>query len=217
MPIRISKKKQYLKQNHSITVKVSKIYITLCMSNNGDVHTIESVPLSFWWQAIQAIYLQRKVVCFVLFCSYKIHRIGVLQMMFLMSLESSQQGGCMGLVPWRLDLRCKSSWILNDFSLKIKLNRSWKFRRNWNVPLVLLKRSWWAGFNGIYLVRFGFRMWEILVLKWFLLLKIQINPKNQKGKISWGRRNTWANSTGHTSYDECCFCYWSSPKGSTKI
>jgi hypothetical protein len=45
-------------------------------------------------------------------------------------------------------------------SLKIKLNCSWKFRRNWNVPLVLLERSWWAGFNGIHLVRFGFRRWE---------------------------------------------------------
>jgi hypothetical protein len=48
-------------------------------------------------------------------------------------------------------------------SLKIKLNRSWKLWRNWNVPLVLLERSWWAGFNGIYLVRFGFRMWQILI------------------------------------------------------
>jgi hypothetical protein len=55
-------------------------------------------------------------------------------------------------------------------SLKIKLNRSWKFQRNWNVPLVLLERSGWAGFNGIYLVRFEFRMSEILILKWFLLL-----------------------------------------------
>ncbi len=55
----------------------------------------------------------------------------------------------------------KSSWILNDFSLKIKLNRSWKFRKNWNVPLMLLERSWWTRFNGIYLVRFGFRMWVL--------------------------------------------------------
>ncbi len=29
----------------------------------------------------------------------------------------------------------------------------------------------------IYLVRFGFKMWEILIFKWFLLLKIQINSK----------------------------------------
>jgi hypothetical protein len=42
-------------------------------------------------------------------------------------------------------------WMIS--SLKIKLNRSWKFQRNWNVGLVLLERSWWAGFNGIYLVK----------------------------------------------------------------
>jgi hypothetical protein len=72
-----------------------------------------------------------------------------------------------GLVPWRLDLRYKSSWILNDFftEKQIKLNHSWKFRRSWNMHLVLLERSWWAGYNGIYLVRFGFRMWERY---WFL-------------------------------------------------
>jgi hypothetical protein len=29
------------------------------------------------------------------------------------------------------------------------------------------------------LVRFGFRIWEILILKWILLLKIQINSKNR--------------------------------------
>jgi hypothetical protein len=85
--------------------------------------------------------------------------------------------GCMGLDPWCFDLHCKSSWILNDFLMKMKLNHSWKFHWNWNVPLVLLERSWWAGFNGIYLVRFGFRLWEILIFKWFLPLKIQLNSK----------------------------------------
>jgi hypothetical protein len=40
-----------------------------------------------------------------------------------------------------------------------------------------------------------------LILKWFVLLKIQINSKNQvlEGKINWGRGNTWANGTGRTS------------------
>jgi hypothetical protein len=71
------------------------------------------------------------------------------------------------------------------FSLKIKLNHSWKFQRNWNVPLVLLEGSWWAGFNGIYLLRFEFRMWEILIFKWFLLLKIQINSR----KPGFGRKD----------------------------
>jgi hypothetical protein len=68
------------------------------------------------------------------------------------------------------------------------------------VPLVLLERSWWAGFDGIYLVTFGFRMWEIL--KWFLPLKMQINSRNQvflEGKISRGRCNSCAKGTGHTT------------------
>jgi len=60
---------------------------------------------------------------------------------------------------------------------------------------VLLERSWWVGFNGIYLVSFGFRMWEILIFKWFLLLKIQINSKKPgffgRKKISWRHDNTW--------------------------
>ncbi len=30
-------------------------------------------------------------------------------------LKSLDEEGCMGLVPWCLDLQCKSSWILNDF------------------------------------------------------------------------------------------------------
>jgi hypothetical protein len=29
--------------------------------------------------------------------------------------KALNEKGCMGLVPWHLDLRCKSSWILNDF------------------------------------------------------------------------------------------------------
>jgi hypothetical protein len=33
--------------------------------------------------------------------------------------------------------------------------------RNGNVPLVFLERSQRAGFNGIYFVSFGHRMWEI--------------------------------------------------------
>jgi hypothetical protein len=62
---------------------------------------------------------------------------------------------------WTCDVKVLEYWM--TFSLRIKLNRSWKFWRNWNVPLVLLERSWWARINEIYLVRFGFRMWEILI------------------------------------------------------
>jgi len=89
---------------------------------------------------------------------------------------------------WTCGAKVLEYWMIS--SLKIKLNCSWKFRRNWNVPLVLLERSWWAGFNGIYLVRFGFRMWELLIFKWLLLLKIQINSQ----KPGFGRKyqlRTW--------------------------
>jgi hypothetical protein len=58
------------------------------------------------------------------------------------------------------------------------------------VPLVLLERSWWTRYNKIYLVRFGFKMWEILIFKWFFLLKVQVNSK----KACFGRKNqlkTW--------------------------
>jgi hypothetical protein len=65
-------------------------------------------------------------------------------------------------------------------SLNNKLNRSWKIQRIWNVPLVLLERSWWAWFNIIYLVRFGFRMWKILIFKWCLPLNIQINSQKTR-------------------------------------
>ncbi len=117
--------------------------------------------------------------------------VGLLQIMFLVSLESSWWGGVHGLGSMMFGLvvqKVLEYWMIS--SLKIKLNHSWKFQRNWNVPLVLLEGSWWAGFNGKYLVRFGFRMWEILILKWFLLLKIQINSK----KPGFGRKNqlrTW--------------------------
>jgi hypothetical protein len=74
-------------------------------------------------------------------------------------------------------------WMI--FSLKFKLNHRWEFWRNLNVPLVFLERSWWARLNRIYLVRFGFKMWEILIFKWFLSLKIQINSK----KPCFGRKN----------------------------
>ncbi len=55
---------------------------------------------------------------FVWFCTYEIHWTGI-QMVSLVSFKSSKaldEEGCMGLVPWRLDLVwCKSSGMLNDF------------------------------------------------------------------------------------------------------
>ncbi len=104
-------------------------------------------------------------------------------------LETSWRGGVHGLGSITFGLALQK--FLNiEWFLHWKLNCSWKFWRNWNVPLMLLERSWWAGFNGIYLVRFGFRVWRRWFLKWFLALKIQINSK----KPGFGRKNqlrTW--------------------------
>jgi hypothetical protein len=79
-------------------------------------------------------------------------------------LKSSRWGGVHGCGSMTFGLAVQkflnTEWILH---WKLKLNCSWKLQRNWNVPGVLLGRSWWVGFDGIYLVRFGFRMWEILI------------------------------------------------------
>jgi hypothetical protein len=57
---------------------------------------------------------------------------------------------------------------------------------------MLLQRSWSAGFNGIYFISSGVRMWEILKFEWFLSLKIQINYK-KPGKFGWKYQlKTWS-------------------------
>jgi hypothetical protein len=84
--------------------------------------------------------------------------------------KALNEEGCMGLFHdvWTCGAKACGAKVLEYWmisSLKIKLNHSWKFWRNWIVSLVLLERSWWAGFNEIYLVRVAFRMWEILIFR----------------------------------------------------
>ncbi len=106
-----------------------------------------------------SIYLWSKVVCFVLYrwdppnwdasdC--------VLGLFVKLSWGGGGGGGglgCIGLVSWCLDLQCKSSWILNDF-----------FAENLGGIIGMCLRVFLEKdldeqrFNGIYLVRFGFRM-----------------------------------------------------------
>jgi hypothetical protein len=48
------------------------------------------------WMLLGYIILSMKegsLFCFVLFCSYEIHQTGMLQIVFLVSLESSGRGG----------------------------------------------------------------------------------------------------------------------------
>jgi hypothetical protein len=159
------------------------------------------VFFSAGFKYVSQIYLWRKVVC--LFCLFLWDPLNqdasecVLSVFGKLSMRRSTWAWFHGV--WTCRAKVLEYWMIS--SLKMKLNRSWKFWRKWNVPLVLLERSWWARFNGIYLVRFGIRIWEILIFKWFLLLKIQINAKNPgfEMKNQLGCGNTWANGTSHTS------------------
>jgi hypothetical protein len=60
----------------------------------------------------------------------------------------------------------------------------------------------------MYFVRFELRMGEILNLKWFSSLKIQINHKKQilDGKISWEHGYTWR-STIQLKYEQVGCAY----------
>ncbi len=107
--------------------------------------------------------------------------------------------GCFRLCSWclwkALDRRGAWAWFHWCLVLAVQkfLNIEWFFHWKLNYIVaenfwgigMLLERSWWAGFNGIYSVRFGFKMLEILNFKWILPLKIQINSK----KPGFGRKN----------------------------
>jgi hypothetical protein len=116
---------------------------------------------------LRLIYLWKKMVC-NLFCFVVMRSIelGCLKSCSWCLWKALSKGGVHGLGSFTFET-CSAKvleyWTI--FSLKIKLNWSCKFQRNWNVPSVLLERSWWAGFNGIYLIRFRFRLWEILIFK----------------------------------------------------
>jgi hypothetical protein len=136
----------------------------------------------------------KKDCLFVLFCLYfwdPLNRVLGITFLILFGKLLRRRGASAWFHGiWTCNVEVLEYWMI--FSLKIESNHSWKFRRNWNVPLVFLERCWWENFNGIYLIRFGFNMWEILIFKWFLPLKIQINSK----KPSFGRKNqlrTWSN------------------------
>ncbi len=138
---------------------------------------------------ITIIYLWIKVVCFVLFWSLVMKST---EPGWLCSwcLWNSTRRGAWALLHgvWTCGAKVLEYWMI--FSLKFQLNCSWQFQWNWNVPLVFLERSWQVGFNGILLVRFGFRTLEMLIFKLFMLLKIQINSKIP----GFGRKNqlrTW--------------------------
>jgi hypothetical protein len=137
------------------------------------LHLITKYQVHFSGTHMEHKYLSMKegnlFVLFYFVCTYEIHQIGMLQITFLVFLESSWRGG-VHLVHgvWTCSAKILEYWMIS--SLKIKLHCSWKFWRNWNVPSV--GNILWARFSGIYLERLGFKMWEILNFKWLLPLTI---------------------------------------------
>jgi hypothetical protein len=87
------------------------------------------------------IYLWRKVVCFVVMRSTK---LGCFKLCCIFGKLLTRRGAW----AWFHDIWTCSAKVLeywNIFSLKIKLNRSWKFWRNWNVPFGILGKILMTG------------------------------------------------------------------------
>jgi hypothetical protein len=61
-----------------------------------------------------------------------------------------------------------------------------KFSKELDCAFGVIGKILMIRFNGIYLVRFEFRIWDILIFKKFLLMKFQINSKQPslEGKIN---------------------------------
>jgi len=83
---------------------------------------------------------------------------------------------------WTCGVEVLEYWMI--FSLIIKVN-SWKFQRNWNVLLVWLERSWWAGFNGIYLVRLDSECGR----SWFLSVFVAENSNKFQKTRFWKEKS----------------------------
>ncbi len=62
-----------------------------------------------------SIYEARWFVCFVLFVFMRYTEMGCFRLRSWSLWKALEEEGCISLVSCRLDLRCKSSWILNDF------------------------------------------------------------------------------------------------------
>jgi hypothetical protein len=181
---------------HQVPINISKVLIRFFLRHCANCQTLKCANKTYYKLmsnfSKQHIYVWRKVVFFVLFCLYlrdPLNRDASDHVLGLFGKLLRRRGALAWFHgTWTWDAKVFEYWMI--FSLKIKLNNSWTFQRNCDVPLVLLERSWWARFNGIHLVRFEFKMWEMLIFKSFLPLKIQINFL----KTGFGRKNqlrTW--------------------------
>jgi hypothetical protein len=72
-------------------------------------------PLAYWNLSMKQGSL---LFCFVLFVLMRSMELGCFSSHSWSLWKAVEEEGCIGLVSWRLDLWCGSSWILNDFFTK---------------------------------------------------------------------------------------------------
>ncbi len=110
------------------------------------------------------IYIWKKVIlfCFVVMRSIESRWFRSCSWCLWKALNKQ---GCMGLVPWRLDLQCKSSWMI--FSLKNELNCSWNF---WGIGMWKISKIFhiqfknWIQINGFkYLTKTPKMVYWVLI------------------------------------------------------
>jgi hypothetical protein len=93
------------------------------------------------WNSDSMIYLWSKVVClfcFVLFVLMRSTKLGCFRLRSWSLWKALEEEGWYGLVSWRLDLRCRSSWILNNF-----FTENYIYITLWSVWIWWIRWIWW--------------------------------------------------------------------------
>jgi hypothetical protein len=111
--------------------------ISLFSSRLFSLYSKSNVNISFLWiwfcRSINLSMKEGSLFCFVVMRSTEPRCFKSWSWSLWKALDEE---ACMGLVPWRLELSCKSSWILNDFFTE-KKNRNWKFHHLTNFLLAI--------------------------------------------------------------------------------
>ncbi len=103
-----------------------------CMVVLGQLQRWFARQFIFTWFSSQTISLlslthqhlsvkEGSLFCFVLFVFMRSTKLGCFRLHSWSLWKALEEEGCIGLVSWRLDYGCRSSWILNDF-FQWKLN-----------------------------------------------------------------------------------------------
>ncbi len=93
----------------------SKFHMMVSLVLGGEDLVIWVFIKSPKYRPINYLFMKESsLFCFVVMKSIK---SGCFKFCSLCLWKALNEKGCMGLVPWNLDLWCKSFWILNIFSL----------------------------------------------------------------------------------------------------